>query len=171
MVNYAAYYMTLRGFLQVCKSAEVDLHMVPLTNQYWDRVVSHSIAEIKAGRTPNPDILCNSRSTPHLFEHSWLHTLCTDTPGFTRYAQTLRFVASILCLVRRANCLSVLNKCLLIEPCEKFWPVLASVQLGSAGPGQCFERHLASPSCVSFICSYSRARVLIYCSFATMAMW
>lgn len=46
---------------QVCKDAGVELHVVPLTDEYWDRVVAHSIAEIKAGRTPNPDILCNSR--------------------------------------------------------------------------------------------------------------
>eukprot|EP00959_Pyramimonas_sp_CCMP1952_P322501 6748728-Pyramimonas_sp.AAC.1 len=39
----------------------VELRVVPLTNQYWDRVVSHTIDEIKEGRTPNPDILCNSR--------------------------------------------------------------------------------------------------------------
>lgn len=32
-----------------------------MTDAYWERVVAHSIAEIKAGRTPNPDILCNSR--------------------------------------------------------------------------------------------------------------
>lgn len=50
--------------MQVCSAAGVPLHTVPLTDQYWDRVVSHSIAEIKAGRTPNPDILCNSRSAP-----------------------------------------------------------------------------------------------------------
>lgn len=37
------------------------MEMVPLTNEYWDRVVSHSVAEIRAGRTPNPDMLCNSR--------------------------------------------------------------------------------------------------------------
>ena len=35
--------------------------MVPLTNQYWDLVVAHSIAEIAQGRTPNPDMLCNSQ--------------------------------------------------------------------------------------------------------------
>ena len=39
----------------------VPLVVVPLTQQYWDRVVSHSVAEIKEGRTPNPDMLCNSR--------------------------------------------------------------------------------------------------------------
>ena len=35
--------------------------MVPLSQQYWDRVVAHCIAEVRLGRTPNPDILCNSR--------------------------------------------------------------------------------------------------------------
>ena len=35
--------------------------MVPLTEQYWERVVAHCISEIKQGRTPNPDVLCNSR--------------------------------------------------------------------------------------------------------------
>jgi hypothetical protein len=32
-----------------------------MTDPYWERVVAHSVAEIKAGRTPNPDMLCNSR--------------------------------------------------------------------------------------------------------------
>jgi hypothetical protein len=40
----------------------VELNVVPLTEQYWERVVSHCLAEIRAGRTPNPDVLCNSRS-------------------------------------------------------------------------------------------------------------
>ncbi len=46
---------------QVCNALDVPLHVVPLTDQYWDSVVKHSIQEIKAGRTPNPDVLCNSR--------------------------------------------------------------------------------------------------------------
>jgi tRNA-specific 2-thiouridylase len=45
----------------VCARLGVPLHVVPLSTQYWDRVVAHSIAEIRAGRTPNPDVLCNSR--------------------------------------------------------------------------------------------------------------
>eukprot|EP00899_Mesostigma_viride_P007623 jgi/Mesvir1/16862/Mv15747-RA.1 len=45
----------------VCEQAGVELHVVPLTKQYWDRVVQHSISEIQAGRTPNPDVWCNSR--------------------------------------------------------------------------------------------------------------
>ena len=47
--------------MQVCDAAGVPLEVVPLTEQYWDRVVAHSISEIRAGRTPNPDVLCNSR--------------------------------------------------------------------------------------------------------------
>jgi len=50
------------GYAQgVCDQAGVELHTVPLTNEYWDRVVSHTISEIERGRTPNPDVLCNSR--------------------------------------------------------------------------------------------------------------
>ena len=47
--------------VQVCREAGVPLKVVPLTEQYWQRVVSHCLDEIRAGRTPNPDILCNSR--------------------------------------------------------------------------------------------------------------
>lgn len=45
----------------VCEQAGVPLEVVSLQKEYWDEVVSYTIAEIKAGRTPNPDILCNQR--------------------------------------------------------------------------------------------------------------
>jgi tRNA U34 2-thiouridine synthase MnmA/TrmU len=45
----------------VCDQARVKLVVIPLTKDYWERVVAHSLNEIKAGRTPNPDVLCNSR--------------------------------------------------------------------------------------------------------------
>jgi tRNA U34 2-thiouridine synthase MnmA/TrmU len=38
--------------------------MVPLTDAYWDRVVTDTIADIRRGHTPNPDVLCNSRQGP-----------------------------------------------------------------------------------------------------------
>lgn len=43
----------------VCKQAEVPLEVLPLQTEYWDKVVSYTIKEIKAGRTPNPDMFCN----------------------------------------------------------------------------------------------------------------
>ncbi len=45
----------------VCKQTGVPLEVISLQKEYWDEVVAHTIAEIKAGRTPNPDILCNQR--------------------------------------------------------------------------------------------------------------
>jgi tRNA-specific 2-thiouridylase len=45
----------------VCEQANVPLEVVPFQKEYWDRVVAYTIAEVKAGRTPNPDMLCNAR--------------------------------------------------------------------------------------------------------------
>ena len=45
----------------VCEEAGVPLEIANLQKEYWDEVVSYVIAEARAGRTPNPDVLCNSR--------------------------------------------------------------------------------------------------------------
>lgn len=44
---------------KVCEQAGVPLEVVPLQKEYWDRVVAYTVAEVQAGRTPSPDILCN----------------------------------------------------------------------------------------------------------------
>ncbi len=46
---------------QICKDADVPLEVISMQKEYWDRVVSYTIAECKAGRTPNPDIFCNQQ--------------------------------------------------------------------------------------------------------------
>lgn len=43
----------------VCEKLGVPLEVVSLQRAYWDRVVAHTVAELKLGRTPSPDILCN----------------------------------------------------------------------------------------------------------------
>ncbi|KAL4576910.1 hypothetical protein LXL04_013011 [Taraxacum kok-saghyz] len=45
----------------VCNQVDVPLEVVHLTDEYWDKVVSYLIDEYKCGRTPNPDVLCNTR--------------------------------------------------------------------------------------------------------------
>ncbi|MCO5595745.1 hypothetical protein L7F22_049793 [Adiantum nelumboides] len=45
----------------VCDEAGVELQVVQLTDDYWKHVVSYMIQEYRGGRTPNPDVLCNSR--------------------------------------------------------------------------------------------------------------
>ena len=37
----------------------IKLHTANFAMEYWDRVFEHFLAEYAAGRTPNPDILCN----------------------------------------------------------------------------------------------------------------
>ena len=37
----------------------IKLHSANFAAEYWDNVFEHFLAEYKAGRTPNPDILCN----------------------------------------------------------------------------------------------------------------
>jgi len=43
----------------VCEKAGVSLEVIPMQKEYWDKVVAYTLAEVKAGRTPNPDIFCN----------------------------------------------------------------------------------------------------------------
>lgn len=43
----------------VCDKIGIKLHTANFAMEYWDRVFEHFLAEYQAGRTPNPDILCN----------------------------------------------------------------------------------------------------------------
>ena len=46
--------------LQACETLGIPLRSVNFSKQYWDRVFKHFLKEYKNGRTPNPDILCNT---------------------------------------------------------------------------------------------------------------
>ncbi|MFK5237227.1 tRNA 2-thiouridine(34) synthase MnmA [Glaesserella parasuis] len=43
----------------VCDKLGIKLHKINFAAEYWDNVFEHFLAEYEAGRTPNPDILCN----------------------------------------------------------------------------------------------------------------
>ncbi|CUB02562.1 tRNA 2-thiouridine(34) synthase MnmA [Marinomonas fungiae] len=43
----------------VCDKLGIHLHTANFAAEYWDNVFEHFLEEYKAGRTPNPDILCN----------------------------------------------------------------------------------------------------------------
>ncbi|MGB2222331.1 tRNA 2-thiouridine(34) synthase MnmA [Neptunomonas sp.] len=43
----------------VCDKLGIVLHKANFAAEYWDNVFEYFLAEYKAGRTPNPDILCN----------------------------------------------------------------------------------------------------------------
>lgn len=46
---------------RLCTQFDVPLKIISLQKEYWDLVVSYTLSEIKAGRTPNPDIMCNKQ--------------------------------------------------------------------------------------------------------------
>ena len=43
----------------VCQKLSVPLQVISMQRVYYDRVIAYMLADIKAGRTPNPDVLCN----------------------------------------------------------------------------------------------------------------
>jgi tRNA-uridine 2-sulfurtransferase len=49
----------LKDATQVCDQLGIPLRTVNFAAEYWDRVFEVFLAEYAAGRTPNPDILCN----------------------------------------------------------------------------------------------------------------
>jgi tRNA-specific 2-thiouridylase len=44
---------------RVASTLGIKLHTANFAAEYWDRVFQHFLSEYQAGRTPNPDILCN----------------------------------------------------------------------------------------------------------------
>jgi tRNA-specific 2-thiouridylase len=51
----------------VCARLRIHLHQANFAAEYWDRVFSYFVDEYRAGRTPNPDILCNKEIKFHAF--------------------------------------------------------------------------------------------------------
>ena len=49
----------LKDVMAVAEKLDIPVHIENFSGEYWDRVFEHFLSEYKAGRTPNPDILCN----------------------------------------------------------------------------------------------------------------
>ena len=45
--------------VRVCSALGIPYYSVNFAKQYYDRVFTHFLEEYAAGRTPNPDVLCN----------------------------------------------------------------------------------------------------------------
>src|SRR6476620_726958 len=45
--------------VRVCAQLGVPFHARNFAGEYWDRVFENFLSEYRAGRTPNPDVLCN----------------------------------------------------------------------------------------------------------------
>ena len=45
--------------LAVCQKLDIPLHRIDFVKEYWDYVFTYFLDELKKGRTPNPDVMCN----------------------------------------------------------------------------------------------------------------
>lgn len=57
--EYCAAAEDLKDAQQVADTLDIELHTINFAAEYWDNVFEYFLAEYKAGRTPNPDIMCN----------------------------------------------------------------------------------------------------------------
>ena len=73
------------------------VEMVSLHQEYWDNVVAYTIEEVKEGRTPNPDMMCNKMIKFGYFDQKWGkdfdqiatgHYATTTTIGGKKYLST-----------------------------------------------------------------------------------
>ena len=51
----------IREVRKVCEPIGVPVEIVSLQREYHERVVTYAVDELRAGRTPSPDIFCNQR--------------------------------------------------------------------------------------------------------------
>ena len=57
--EYCAAAADLADAQQVAKKLGIELHTINFAAEYWDNVFEYFLEEYRAGRTPNPDIMCN----------------------------------------------------------------------------------------------------------------
>ena len=84
--DYCAAAVDLKDATAVCDNLGISLHTINFSGEYWDRVFQHFLDEYSAGRTPNPDILCNKEIKFRAFlEHA--QTLGADKIATGHYAR------------------------------------------------------------------------------------
>jgi tRNA-specific 2-thiouridylase len=78
----------LEAAREVASHLGIPLHLADFTAEYWHRVFEHFLAEQAAGRTPNPDVLCNREIKFRAFlEHAL--GLGADSIATGHYARVL----------------------------------------------------------------------------------
>jgi tRNA-specific 2-thiouridylase len=57
--GYCSAAADLQDARRICEQLQIPLHHVNFATAYRERVFEYFLAEYRAGRTPNPDVLCN----------------------------------------------------------------------------------------------------------------
>ncbi len=84
--EYCAAAVDLADAKSVCEMLNIHLEAVNFSSEYWNNVFMHFLREYKAGRTPNPDILCNKEIKFKIFL-DWALDLGADFIATGHYAQ------------------------------------------------------------------------------------
>ena len=85
--EFCAAAVDLKDATAICDTLNIKLHTINFSGEYWDRVFQHFLDEYSAGRTPNPDILCNKEIKFRAFlEHA--QTLGAEKIATGHYART-----------------------------------------------------------------------------------
>lgn len=71
----------------VCEKLGIELLTINFSAEYWDNVFEHFLQEYQAGRTPNPDILCNKEIKFNAFLNYALDDLGADYIATGHYAR------------------------------------------------------------------------------------
>ncbi len=72
---------------KVCDKLGIELLTINFAAEYWDRVFENFLSEYAAGRTPNPDILCNKEIKFKAFFDYATQVLNADFIATGHYAQ------------------------------------------------------------------------------------
>lgn len=64
----------------------LPFNVVSLHEEYWDHVMEYALRTVKAGLTPNPDMMCNKMIKFGFFEERWGHEFDKTATG--HYATT-----------------------------------------------------------------------------------
>ncbi len=71
--SYCSAAEDLQDAQAVCDTLDIPLHTVNFASEYWDNVFTGCLQEYQAGRTPNPDVLCNREIKFNVFLEHALH--------------------------------------------------------------------------------------------------
>ncbi|WP_414648384.1 tRNA 2-thiouridine(34) synthase MnmA [Cerasibacillus sp.] len=72
--------------IRVCNQLDIPYYAVNFEKEYWDKVFTYFLDEYRAGRTPNPDVMCNKEIKFKAFLNHAL-SLGADYVATGHYAQ------------------------------------------------------------------------------------
>ncbi|MBM4765412.1 tRNA 2-thiouridine(34) synthase MnmA [Bacillus sp. B15-48] len=75
--------------IRVCNQLGIPYYAVNFEKQYWDKVFTYFLDEYKAGRTPNPDVVCNKEIKFKAFLNHAM-SLGADYVATGHYARVVR---------------------------------------------------------------------------------